>query len=91
MGEFRADNLYKLNDIMYAIYYHTYYETDLYSFLIFLIILSTYLQIIIGYERLPYQWNTLADVTGVYFNSGILGCQIAIAMLSVLILIYTGV
>lgn len=54
-------------------------------FLIFLIILSTYLQIIIGYERLPYQWNTLADVTGVYFNSGILGCQIAIAMLSVLI------
>lgn len=36
-------------------------------FLIFLIILSTYLQIIIGYERLPYQWNTLADVTGVYF------------------------
>lgn len=54
-------------------------------FLIFLIILSTYLQIIIGYERLPYQWNTLADVTGVYFNSGILGCQIAVAMLSILI------
>ena len=37
-------------------------------FLIFLIILSTYLQIIIGYESVAYQLNTLAYVTVFYYN-----------------------
>lgn len=56
-------------------------------FVVFIwVIVSVYLQIIIGYLELAYQWDTLADITGTYLNSGILGCHIAVSILLIFIL-----